>query len=40
VSELCDVGTGNGPAFVPLTRRTLSYLVDDVEAFIAGRVIG
>jgi hypothetical protein len=31
-------GTGDGPAFVRLTRKTLRYRAADIEAFIAGRV--
>jgi Helix-turn-helix domain len=31
-------GTGEGPAFVRLTRKTLRYRAADIEAFIAYRV--
>jgi predicted site-specific integrase-resolvase len=31
-------GTGDGPAFVRLTRKTLRYRAADVEAFINGKI--
>jgi hypothetical protein len=32
------LGTGEGPAFVRLTRQTLRYQAADVDAFIVARV--
>ncbi len=31
-------GTGDGPAYAKLTSRTLRYRVEDLEAFVSGRV--
>jgi hypothetical protein len=31
-------GTGNGPAFVKLTSKTIRYRSEDLDVFIAGRV--
>lgn len=31
-------GTGDGPAFVRLTSKTIRYRPEDIDAFVAGRV--
>ena len=31
-------GKGGGPRFVHLTRKTIRYRAEDVEAFVAGRI--
>ncbi len=32
-------GTGDGPRFVRLSRKTIRYRAEDVEAFVAARVV-